>query len=175
MTELGMLTDELANEAMARAIALEASQGQSGINGGHGWQRVFLAVASACDEVKALLVKKAEECGVEIALPVLDGFGPMRTYLGRASYVENMGGVISSDIAPGADAFWAACDRIGVPSDTLPPRDRGTWVESWEALGPTGRAHMFMALLARGLLDIVGVVSSWRGVPVEAAPKRKRA
>ena len=173
---LGMLTEEMANEAMMLATALEDSQGQSGNNGGAGWQRVFFAVASATDAMKALLAKKAEECGADIVLPVLDGFGELRTYFGRAARVEGMGDMsaVLTDLAGIADDFWWSCDKLGIPADTLPPRDRESWVASWEALGPTGRVQMFLALLARGLLDLAEVVSSWR--PAETAPKqRKRA
>jgi hypothetical protein len=175
---LGMLTEELASDAMMLATALEDSQGQSGNNGGAGWQRVFFSVASAADAMKALLVKKAEECGAEIVLPVLDGFGELRTYFGRAARVEGMGdmGAVLTDLAGIADDFWWSCDKLGIPADTLPPRDRGSWVASWDALGPTGRVQMFLALLARGLLDIASVVSPWQPSPAETAPKqRKRA
>jgi hypothetical protein len=177
MTALGTLTEELANEAMARATALEVSQGQSGINGGTGWRGIFLADAEACDEVSALLVKKAQECGIEITLPVLDApFTQARSYLGRAARAEGMGPwgiVIASDIAPGADAFWEACIALGIPSETLPARDGGSWVANW---GKGDRPHKFLAELARGLLELERVVSSWSPAQTrDRALRRKRA
>ena len=175
---LGMLTDEMAAEAMTLAKALEDSQGQSGINGGAGWQRVFLSVASACDAMRAILTGKAEEAGAVIVLPVLEGFGDLRTYLGRAGRVEGMGdlGRVIAELVGVADDFWWAAEKIGVPRDKLPARDRGSWAASWEHWSATGRVQMALALLARGLLDLRGVLDSWRSAPVEAVPKqRKRA
>jgi hypothetical protein len=176
---VGMLTEEMASEALAFATALEASQGQSGGLGSAGWARVFISLASACDELKALLTTKAQECGLEISLPVLDGFGEMRTYAGRASHCEGFGAmcfILATDIAPGADAFWAACEKVGIPAGTLPTRDRGSWVQSWKEVGEAGRVQMSLALMSRGLLDLDRVASSWQPAPAGAASKqRKRA
>jgi hypothetical protein len=179
MTPLGTLTEEMADEAMARATALEVSQGQSAINGATGWQGVFCAVAGACDALKATLAEKAGDCGVSIVLPApLDGFGALRTYAGRAGYVGGMGDMCAllSELATVADDFWQACVTLGIPGDRLPLRDQGSWVATCAVLVPQNKWQMFLALFARGLLDLAGVVSSWQPAPAETAPpRRKRA
>ena len=173
------LTEDMVREAMERATALDASQGQSAINGATGWQGVFYAAAGECDALMETLAKEAAERGVQILLPApLDGYGAMRTYAGRAGYVRGFGDMFAllSEVAEVADDLWQACLTLGIPGDSLPPRDRGSWAESWARLRPENRFQRFLALFTRGLLDLRGVIESWGAVPIEAAPKqRKRA
>jgi hypothetical protein len=176
----GLLTEELVHQAEERAQALEASQGQSGANGDGGWSAMLAAVAERCDGLKETLTEEAAARGVSILLPdPLEGFGPQRTYIGRASAINGIGDYCSvlTVLAAAADDFWAACIALGMPADKLPSRHRATWVETWQALTANApRLQMFISLFARGLLDLGGVIVSWRAVPVEApAKQRKRA
>jgi hypothetical protein len=171
------LTEEVAREAMERATALEVSQGQSAMNGQTGWAGVFCAAAAECDALRESLAKEAAARGVEILLPApLDGYGAMRTYAGRAGYAGGWGDMcaIISDLAAVADDFWQASIALGVPRDKLPARDRQSWAESWGTLAPQNKWQMFLALFARGLLDLSGVIEAWGAAPAETAPKPRR-
>jgi hypothetical protein len=171
------LDEEMVRIAEERAAALEASQGQSAINGQVGWRGLFNAAAAECDALREMLAEKAAAHGAHIALPEpLGGLGPLRTYAGRAGRIEGLGDMCTllSDLASVADDFRQACVTLSIPSDRLPPRDRGSWTTSCAKLVPENRFQMFLALFARGLLDLGGVIESWRAVPVEAPAKQRR-